>query len=104
MRLAKEFGRPDWRKMLSEMSSREWSEWVEYYQDFRFSDDLIDTHFSNLSYLALSLFADPDKHNISADDFSLLITASISTEVSDEELMSVAESIPGGIRYVPADR
>jgi phage tail assembly protein T len=40
MRLAREFGRPDWRAMLSEMSSSEWFEWIEYYQDHCFSDDL----------------------------------------------------------------
>jgi phage tail assembly protein T len=65
MRLAREFGRPDWRAMLSEMSSSEWFEWIEYYQDNCFSDDLLDSHFANLSYLAVSLFTDPDKHGIS---------------------------------------
>ncbi|HHQ8064130.1 TPA: phage tail assembly protein T, partial [Klebsiella pneumoniae] len=55
MRLAREFGRPDWRAMLSEMSSSEWFEWIEYYQDNCFSDDLLDSHFANLSYLAVSL-------------------------------------------------
>ncbi|HBW4577318.1 TPA: phage tail assembly protein T, partial [Klebsiella pneumoniae] len=49
MRLAREFGRPDWRAMLSEMSSSEWFEWIEYYQDHCFSDDLLDSHFANLS-------------------------------------------------------
>lgn len=103
MRLAREFGRPDWRAMLSEMSSSEWFEWIEYYQDRYFSDDLLDSHFSNLSYLAVSLFTDPDKHGISALDFSLLATGRAeSEELSDEQLMSIAESIPGGTRYVPA--
>lgn len=103
MRLAREFGRPDWRAMLSEMSSSEWFEWIEYYQDHCFSDDLLDSHFANLSYLAVGLFTDPDKHGISALDFSLLAAGrEESEEVSDEQLMSIAESIPGGVRYVPA--
>ena len=103
MRLAREFGRPDWRAMLSEMSSSEWFEWIEDYQDHCFSDDLLDSHFANLSYLAVSLFTDPDKHGISALDFSLLATGRAeSDELSDEQLMSIAESIPGGTRYVPA--
>ncbi|HBM3233447.1 phage tail assembly protein T [Klebsiella michiganensis] len=103
MRLAREFGRPDWRAMLSEMSSSEWFEWIEYYQDNCFSYDLLDSHFANLSYLAVSLFTDPDKHGISALDFSLLATGRAeSDELSDEQLMSIAESIPGGTRYVPA--
>ncbi|AUU95636.1 MULTISPECIES: phage tail assembly protein T [Klebsiella] len=103
MRLAREFGRPDWRAMLSEMSSSEWFEWIEYYQERCFSDDLLDSHFANLSFLAVSLFTDPDKHGISAPDFSLLATAREESEdVSDEQLMSIAESIPGGVRYVPA--
>ncbi|HBW4580808.1 TPA: phage tail assembly protein T, partial [Klebsiella pneumoniae] len=55
------------------------------------------------SYLAVSLFTDPDKHGISALDFSLLATGRAeSDELSDEQLMSIAESIPGGTRYVPA--
>ncbi|HBW5686117.1 TPA: phage tail assembly protein T, partial [Klebsiella pneumoniae] len=54
-------------------------------------------------YLAVSLFTDPDKHGISALDFSLLATGRAeSDELSDEQLMSIAESIPGGTRYVPA--
>ncbi|MDS7888435.1 phage tail assembly protein T [Klebsiella michiganensis] len=89
--------------MLSEMSSSEWFEWIEYYQDNCFSYDLLDSHFANLSYLAVSLFTDPDKHGISALDFSLLATGRAeSDELSDEQLMSIAESIPGGTRYVPA--
>ncbi|HBT9662426.1 TPA: phage tail assembly protein T [Klebsiella pneumoniae] len=103
MRLAREFGRPDWRAMLSEMSSSEWFEWIEYYQERCFSDDLLDSHFANLSYLAISLFTDPDKHGISALDFSLLTTDREENEdISDEQLMSIVESIPGGVRYVPA--
>lgn len=89
--------------MLSEMSSSEWFEWIEYYQERSFSDDLLDSHFANLSYLAISLFTDPDKHGISALDFSLLTTDREENEdISDEQLMSIAESIPGGVRYVPA--
>lgn len=30
MKLAREFGRPDWRAMLAEMSSREWLEWGSF--------------------------------------------------------------------------
>lgn len=66
-------------------------------------DELIDTHFASLSHLAVCLFTDPKKHNLSVSDFSLLrIPAGDSNELSDEQLMSVAESMPGGVRYVPA--
>ncbi|EOG1850210.1 phage tail assembly protein T [Klebsiella pneumoniae] len=89
--------------MLSEMSSSEWFEWIEYYQDNCFSDDLLDSHFANLSYLAVSLFTDPEKHGITSLDFSLLSKREGESELdSDEQLMSIAESIPGGVRYVPA--
>ncbi|WP_214469115.1 phage tail assembly protein T [Klebsiella pneumoniae] len=56
-----------------------------------------------LSYLAVSLFTDPDKHGITSLDFSLLSKREGESELdSDEQLMSIAESIPGGVRYVPA--
>ena len=103
MKLAREFGRPDWRAMLAEMSSREWLEWGEFYQEHHFMDELIDSHFASLSHLAVCLFTDPSKHNLSVADFSLLgMLADVSDELSDEQLMSIAESIPGGVRYVPA--
>ncbi|UXE39626.1 phage tail assembly protein T [Raoultella ornithinolytica] len=89
--------------MLSEMSSREWIEWGEFYQERYFVDDLIDTHFASLSHLVVSFFADPKKHNFSVADFSLLGMSSDSDEdISDEQLMSIGESIAGGVRYVPA--
>ncbi|WP_413734330.1 phage tail assembly protein T [Sodalis sp. RH21] len=102
MRLAREFGRPDWRLMLSEMSSREWREWGEFYQENYFMDDLIDSHFAHLSYLAVSLFVDPKDHGISPADFSLLGAARENEEISDDQMMAIVESIPGGVRYVPA--
>ncbi|MGF5471706.1 hypothetical protein ACQE6Y_25950, partial [Klebsiella pneumoniae] len=57
----------------------------------------------NKAYLAVSLFTDPDKHGITSLDFSLLSKREGESELdSDEQLMSIAESIPGGVRYVPA--
>ncbi|HDZ0817473.1 TPA: hypothetical protein RRT69_005345, partial [Klebsiella pneumoniae] len=51
----------------------------------------------------VSLFTDPDKHGITSLDFSLLSKREGESELdSDEQLMSIAESIPGGVRYVPA--
>ncbi|MFV9412260.1 phage tail assembly protein T [Klebsiella oxytoca] len=103
MKLARDFGRADWRTMLAEMSSREWMEWGEFYQEHHFMDELIDTHFASLSHLAICMFTDPDKHNLSITDFSLLgMRTDVDNVVSDEQLMSIAESIPGGVRYVPA--
>ncbi|MGH4568169.1 hypothetical protein ACRFCF_26280, partial [Klebsiella pneumoniae] len=56
-----------------------------------------------VDHFTVSLFTDPDKHGITSLDFSLLSKREGGSELdSDEQLMSIAESIPGGVRYVPA--
>ena len=83
------------------MSSREWNEWWEYYQEEPFTVCLIDSHFSNLCHLVVSMFVDAKDHDLTPADFSLLAMEEPQAKVTDDELMAVAESIPGGIRYVP---
>ncbi|MFS7384616.1 phage tail assembly protein T [Rahnella inusitata] len=98
MRLAREFNRPDWRAMLAGMSSTELMEWAAFYKDHYFQSHQLDAHFSHLSYLIMSMAG---KHELTPVSFSLLNPLASAVELSDEELMSVAESIPGGIRYDP---
>ncbi len=100
MRLAREFNRPDWRRMLAGMTSTELGEWWAFYKDHFFHDSLIDAHFSNLSHLAVSLMC--SKHDLTPASFSLLHPPILGSEPSDEQLMSLAESVSGGVRYVPA--
>lgn len=102
MKLAREFSRPDWRAMLSQMSSTELREWELFYKDEFFSPDLIDAHFSNLSYHITGLAC--NDHEQTPADYSLLVPRNIpakNIETSDETMMDVAESIPGGTRYGP---
>ena len=50
MKLAREFGRPDWRAMLAGMSSTEYGDWKIFYRDNYFHDAQLDAHFSGLLY------------------------------------------------------
>jgi len=99
MRLAREFNRPDWRMMLAGMTSTELSEWAVFYKDHYFQESLVDAHFSNLSHLAVSLMC--SKHDLTPASFSLLRQHTEDPEPSEEQLMSLAESVSGGVRYVP---
>ncbi|RLM13315.1 phage tail assembly protein T [Gibbsiella quercinecans] len=99
MKLAREFCRPDWRAMLAGMSSTELESWADFYRsDNYFHDTLIDTHFSRLSHLMLSIHC---KNDCSPTDFSLLNPVALDIDMDDEQMMSLAESIPGGVRYGP---
>ncbi|WP_314522214.1 phage tail assembly protein T [Rahnella aceris] len=98
MRLAREFNRPDWRAMLAGMSSTELMEWAEFYKDHYFQPHQLDAHFSHLSYLIMSMAG---KHELTPASFSLLNPPAPDVQLSNDELMCVAESIPGGVRYVP---
>lgn len=61
MKLAREFGRPDWRAMLAGMSSTEYGDWKIFYRDNYFHDAQLDSHFSGLLYTISTLFfADPE--------------------------------------------
>lgn len=96
MRLAREFNRPDWRRMLSGMSSTELYEWSDYYQLNYFYDGLLDAHFARLGFLMVSVNG---KHDLSLGDFSLLNANAADEDTDDETLMGIAESIAGGVRY-----
>ncbi len=101
MKLAREFNRPDWRNMLAGMSSSEFAEWGRFYSDQYFQTDQLDTHFSRLSHLVVSMLCkDTDA---TPRDFSLLnppVEIPAPGEMDDDTIMSVAESL-GGMRYGP---
>ncbi|EME7605473.1 phage tail assembly protein T [Salmonella enterica] len=67
--LAREFRRPDWRRMLDEMSSTELSEWADFFRENSFSDALLDAEFSTLKAQVFMLVTGRE---IDAADFSLL--------------------------------
>ena len=102
MKLAREFGRPDWRAMLAGMSSTEYGDWKIFYQDNYFHDVQLDAHFSGLLYTISTLFfADPE---LSPDSFSILSPEPESIDIDDPDddtLMAKAEGISGGVRYGP---
>ncbi|EAA5550483.1 phage tail assembly protein T [Salmonella enterica subsp. enterica] len=95
--LAREFGRPDWRRMLASMSCTELVEWMEYYTSTPFSDVLLDAEFAQLNTTIVSLVS-ADAH-VSPADFMLLSPVVTDEEQSDEKIMLVAEGITGGVRY-----
>lgn len=100
MKLAREFNRPDWRNMLAGMSSTEFAEWGRFYSYQYFQTDQLDTHFSRLSHLVVSMLCkDADA---TPRDFSLLNPPvdMQAGEMDDDTIMSVAESL-GGMRYGP---
>ncbi|EJM3644401.1 phage tail assembly protein T [Salmonella enterica] len=96
MQLAREFGRGDWRRMLSEMSATELGEWGEYFRQYSFSDALLDAEFATLKSLLTGLVTGT---SADADDFSLMPDPEPVTEKSDDELMVAGEGLFGGVRY-----
>ena len=90
MRLAREFRRADWRRMLSEMSATELGEWGDYFRMQSFSDVWMDAQFASLKALIVRMVSGsslPEENGI--------------PERTDEELMHLGEGISGGVRYGP---
>ena len=87
--------------MLAGMSATEFDEWITYYQHHFFDDALLDAHFSALNLTIVSLVC--GKNTLTTRHFSLLnpYEIEIAQELDDEQLMALAESVPGGIRYGP---
>lgn len=102
MQLARELRRPNWRTMLSNMSSSELEDWHQFYQTHYFEEALLDAHFASLSLHILSLVC--GETELTAGHFSLLKPKVVEEnhEPDDEQLMAIAESLPGGVRYGPA--
>ncbi|WP_058911142.1 phage tail assembly protein T [Entomohabitans teleogrylli] len=104
MKLAREFGRPDWRAMLAGMSSTELGDWAVFYQQHYFHDAQLDAHFSGLTYAVFALFSRDSQ--LSPGTFSLFNPTETVTEQEDPDddmLMAKAEGISGGIRYDPVN-
>ncbi|MBO8132456.1 phage tail assembly protein T [Dickeya fangzhongdai] len=101
MRLAREFKRPDWRAMLSEMSATEYQQWLAFFDENPFYDRLIDAEFASLRYsIAVMMWGHSE---LTVQDFSLLNTPEKEDdETTDDELMLLGEGIYGGMRYGPA--
>ncbi|WP_370603714.1 phage tail assembly protein T [Citrobacter braakii] len=98
MQLAREFRRPDWRRMLSEMSATELDEWADHFSLNSFSDALLDAEFATLKALVTGLVTGAAQD---ADDFRLLSASESVPEKTDDELMRLGEGITGGVRYGP---
>ncbi|ECI4647213.1 phage tail assembly protein T [Salmonella enterica subsp. salamae] len=99
--LAREFRRPDWRRMLSEMSSTEFGEWADFFRENSFSDALLDAEFSTLKSLVFMLVTGKE---MEAADFSLLTLSETTENRTGQELLEVASGIPGGVRFEPESR
>lgn len=98
MRMAREFRRPDWRRMLSELSSSEFSDWFTFYREHYFSDLLLDAEFATLKFTMVSLVG--GHSGVSPRDFCLLSPESQDVDdKTDDELMAIGEGILGGRRY-----
>ncbi len=102
MKLAREFRRIDWRNMLADLSSTEYSEWGEFYHHHFFEDALLDAHFAALNLNIVSLAI--GENTLNPGHFSLIdpIEVAEAVETDDDQLMALAESLHGGMRYGPA--
>ncbi|HED3064997.1 TPA: phage tail assembly protein T [Kluyvera ascorbata] len=100
-RLAREFRRPDWRRMLSEMSATEYSGWVNHFAATPFSEELLDAEFATTKGLIVTMLT--GNSDIDDADFSLLSKPDDEPEKTDDDLMLAGEGIFGGVRYGPAD-
>ncbi|MEI9716157.1 phage tail assembly protein T [Moellerella wisconsensis] len=101
LRLAREFKRPDWRRMLSEMSASEFNDWIVHFDKTPFTPQLMDIEFAALH---TSIYSAMCGAKTDIADFMLLtdVTAS-DDDMSDELIQSISESIPGGLRYEQAN-
>ncbi len=99
MRLAREFRRADWRRMLPEMSATELGEWGDYFRMQSFSDVWMDAQFASLKALIVRMVS--GSSDAAVADFSLLPEENGIPERTDEELMHLGEGISGGVRYGP---
>ena len=70
MRLAREFRRADWRRMLSEMSATELGEWGDYFRMQSFSDVWMDAQFASLKALIVRMVS--GSSDAAVADFSLV--------------------------------
>ncbi|MCB6144328.1 phage tail assembly protein T [Providencia rettgeri] len=94
LRLAREFGRPDWRRMLDEISATEYSDWTDHFSKVPFTPQLIDTEFAALQKTVFQTMFGGDTE---LTDFMLLTDVEASdTEMSDETLQTIGEGIVGG--------
>ncbi|EFN9698285.1 phage tail assembly protein T [Escherichia coli] len=89
MRLAREFRRADWRRMLSEMSATELGEWGDYFRMQSFSDVWMDAQFASLKALIVRMVS--GSSDAAVADFSLLPEENGIPERTDEELMHLGE-------------
>ncbi|EJD6043694.1 phage tail assembly protein T [Providencia rettgeri] len=97
MRLAREFGRPDWRRMLSEMSASEFSDWVAHFSKTPFMPQLVDIEFAALH---TSLYMAMGGTKTELTDFMLLTDVEADEGgMSDEAIQLASEGISGGVRY-----
>lgn len=83
MRLAREFRRADWRRMLSEMSATELGEWGDYFRMQSFSDVWMDAQFASLKALIVRMVS--GSSDAAVADFSLLPEENGIPERTDEE-------------------
>ncbi|HDC2544481.1 TPA: phage tail assembly protein T [Salmonella enterica] len=99
--LAREFRRPDWRRMLTEMSSTELSEWAAFFRENSFSDALLDAEFATLKVLITMLVTGS---TVAAEDFSLITPPSPEPARDESDLIEAATGILGGVRFEPESR
>ncbi|QGX88285.1 phage tail assembly protein T [Escherichia coli] len=100
MRLAREFRRADWRRMLSEMSAHFRAWWVgRLFSGCRASVMWMDAQFASLKALIVRMVS--GSSDAAVADFSLLPEENGIPERTDEELMHLGEGISGGVRYGP---
>ncbi|CAM3938839.1 phage tail assembly protein T [Xenorhabdus thuongxuanensis] len=102
LRLAHEFRRADWRRLLSEISASELGDWLRYFGETPFSPQLLDMEFAGLNYTLVQMLGETS--TVTMPDFSLLQRDAPAVEMDDEMLMAAGEGIAGGVRYEPANR
>lgn len=80
------------------MSSCEFSEWFDFYQEHYFTDVLLDAEFSALRATMLILAGNQD---VKLEQLSLLQGPVEPETMSDDELLAIGEGLFGGVRYGP---
>ncbi|MFC1099127.1 phage tail assembly protein T [Pasteurella multocida] len=96
MKLAHEFRRPDFKRMLREMSVSEYFFWCKYFGKRPFMLEMIDYAQSSIVSSAYNVAA--GKAISSAQDFSVLNHVVRDSEMTDEQIEDASGATSGVLR------
>lgn len=97
MFLARQHRRPDWRRMLSEITAGEYLDWVRHFSENPFDYHLEQFGIGQVSAAIYNCILRPEKP-VPPTQFYINPSIPENTEMTDDEMASAGLGIAGGIR------